>query len=202
MMMKREKSKNNIGCVLMASGESKRFGSNKLLAKFAGKPLFAYALNATNIPGLERVVVTRTAEVSDAAKVLGIPAILHDFPNRSDAIKLGIEGFKCDRIMFCPSDQPLLKKESVEALIKLSNENPSSICRLSFDGTPGAPVIFPSMLFAELSSLAPGQNGRDVIEVHKDIVLYQNAAKKEELLDVDTPEELKYLESLFLAELI
>ena len=34
-------------CIIMASGKSKRFGANKLLTDFYGKPLIAYAFDAT-----------------------------------------------------------------------------------------------------------------------------------------------------------
>ena len=36
----------NIGCVVLASGESVRFGSNKLLADFLGRPVLACLLDA------------------------------------------------------------------------------------------------------------------------------------------------------------
>ena len=38
------------GCVLMASGLSTRFGSNKLLAPFDGQPLLCRAFAATDTP--------------------------------------------------------------------------------------------------------------------------------------------------------
>ena len=43
-----------VGCVIMASGLSTRFGSNKLLAPFgpAGEPLLCRALDATATPRL------------------------------------------------------------------------------------------------------------------------------------------------------
>ena len=50
------------GCVLMASGLSTRFGSNKLLAPFDGQPLLYRAFAATDTPQLSaRIVVTRSA---------------------------------------------------------------------------------------------------------------------------------------------
>ena len=35
-----------IGCVIMASGLARRFGSNKLLADFGGRPMLCRALDA------------------------------------------------------------------------------------------------------------------------------------------------------------
>ena len=51
-----------VGCVIMASGLARRFGSNKLLADFGGRPLLCRALEVTATPALAaRVVVTRSA---------------------------------------------------------------------------------------------------------------------------------------------
>mgnify|MGYP000776032481 CR=1 FL=1 len=39
-----------IGCVVLAAGNARRFGSNKLLADFGGAPLIAQALDVTETP--------------------------------------------------------------------------------------------------------------------------------------------------------
>ena len=39
-----------VGCVIMASGLARRFGSNKLLANFGGRPLLCRALEVTATP--------------------------------------------------------------------------------------------------------------------------------------------------------
>ena len=46
-----------IGCVIMASGLSTRFGSNKLLADFGGRPMLCRVLDATDTPALAARVV-------------------------------------------------------------------------------------------------------------------------------------------------
>ena len=47
-----------IGCVIMASGLGRRFGSNKLLADFGGEPMICRILDATEGIFRRRVVVT------------------------------------------------------------------------------------------------------------------------------------------------
>ena len=69
-----------VGCVIMASGLSTRFGSNKLLVPFgpAGEPLLCRALAATATPCFAgRVVVTRETLATgywadEAATVAGL----------------------------------------------------------------------------------------------------------------------------------
>lgn len=65
----------------MASGLARRFGSNKLLADFGGRPLLCRALEVTATPALAaRVVVTRSAEVKALCDAQAVPCLLHSLP--------------------------------------------------------------------------------------------------------------------------
>ena len=56
-----------LGCVIMASGEGKRFGSNKMLADIYGEPLIARTIDS--VPrGFDVVVSTRWPEVARFAR--------------------------------------------------------------------------------------------------------------------------------------
>ena len=96
-MMNATKSRNNdnvspIACILMASGQGRRFGSNKLLAQFQDKPLVSYALEATaKYPFAERLLVTIHHEVKTISDAYQVPALLHSFPGRGQAIRLGVD---------------------------------------------------------------------------------------------------------------
>ena len=112
-----------VGCVIMASGLARRFGSNKLLADFGGRPLLCRALDATNTPQLApRIVVTRSAEGEALCKAEGVPCLVHALPGRNDTVRLGLDALLAARpdlagCMFLPGDQPLLRRETVEALM-------------------------------------------------------------------------------------
>ena len=53
----------NAGCIIMASGQGTRFGGNKLLEAFHGKPLIQWALDATAGLFSRRLVVTVHKEI-------------------------------------------------------------------------------------------------------------------------------------------
>ena len=75
-----------VGCVIMASGLSQRFGSNKLLAPFCGEPMLCRAFAATDTPKLSaRIVVTRSDEVAQLCRSRNVPVLLHDLPGRNGA---------------------------------------------------------------------------------------------------------------------
>ena len=123
-----------VGCVIMASGLSTRFGSNKLLTPFGPgrEPMLRRAFAATDTPLLaSRVVVARSPEVETLCREVRVPCLLHALPGRNDTVRLGLEALLAERpdlagCMFLPGDQPLLRRESVESLLRLCRAPPDT----------------------------------------------------------------------------
>ena len=114
-----------IGCVIMASGLGKRFGGNKLMADFHGKPMLQRALEATEGLFARRVVVTRHERVAAFCREQNVDVVLHDLPHRNDTVRLGLEALDDpDACMFLPGDQPLLRRETVANLLRSWKEHP------------------------------------------------------------------------------
>ena len=146
-----------VGCVIMASGLGKRFGGNKLMADFGGQPMIARILAATEGIFDRRVVVE---DVAAFCRAQGVDVILHDLPNRNDTVRLGLEAVgNVDGCLFCPGDQPLLRKETLKALADSWKKEPDFIWRMAFEDQPGAPILFPRWAFSELLALPDGKGG-------------------------------------------
>lgn len=69
------------------------------------------------------------------------------------------------------------------------------IWRTSFDGVPGAPVLFPSWAFDELRSLPRGKGGGFVAKTHAECVRTIEVLSEWELFDVDTRDDLDQLQT-------
>lgn len=69
------------------------------------------------------------------------------------------------------------------------------IWRTSFDGMPGAPVLFPSWAFDELRSLPRGKGGGFVAKAHAEYVRTIEVSSEWELFDVDTRDDLEQLQT-------
>lgn len=69
------------------------------------------------------------------------------------------------------------------------------IWRSSFDGVPGAPVLFPSWAFDELRSLPRGKGGGFVTKTHAECVRTIEVSSEWELFDVDTRDDLEQLQT-------
>lgn len=186
------------GCVIMASGLGRRFGGNKLMADFHGKPMIQRALDATAGLFSRRVVVTRHESVAELCRAQNVEVVFHDLPNRNDTVRLGLEALgDLDCCMFLPGDQPLLRRETVAMLLEIRKENSNSILRPAYEDAEGSPVLFPSWAFPELKNLPEGKGGGFVIRNHPHEVTRVSVSDPLELADADTPETLELLKSLF-----
>ena len=186
------------GCVIMASGLGKRFGGNKLMADFHGKPMIRQALDATEGLFTRRVVVTRHESVAELCREQNVEVVLHDLPNRNDTVRLGLEALgDLDCCMFLPGDQPLLRRETAAKLLQNWQQHPDSIIRPIHEDTEGSPVVFPSWAFPELKNLPEGKGGNVVIKNHPHEVIRVSVSDPFELADVDTREMLTLLEGLW-----
>lgn len=182
------------GCVIMASGMSKRFGGNKLLADFCGVPLITKIMDATDGLFEKRIVVTRHESVVSICRARDIEVIHHNLPNRNDTIRIGLETMdSVERCMFCPGDQPVLRTDTIASLLLSAENNPESIWRLGYDKTQGAPVLFPKWTFSELLDLPEGKGGSWVVKKHPDKTELLHVSDFYELMDADTPDSLEQL---------
>lgn len=190
--------KHKIGCVLMASGDARRFGENKLNSTLKGESLIDRALNCLKKLKLDCVVVVSQYEqVLRKADAYGFIGVKNNHPDYgiSHTIKLGLQKAQCcDAVMFMVSDQPLLTSDSVSGMIEYYRENPTHIVAMGYGGTRGNPCIFPSVYFDELKKLSEDNGGNQVIRAHEDRLLIFQASHPDELSDIDTKEDLKVLE--------
>ena len=137
-----------------------------------------------------------SAAVAKLCRSLGVEAILHDEPLRSDTVRLGMQAMDgCDTVTFIQADQPLISANALAALLRSAEAHPELIWRVSFHGTPGAPVLFPGWAFDELRALPPGKGGGFVAKAHARRVRCVEAASEWELFDVDSVQDLEALQT-------
>ena len=188
-----------LGCVVMAAGNARLFGDNKLAAGVRGRSLILRALEA--VPGEEFetvAAVTQYPEVLALAERFHFSAVRHEHPDWgiSHTIRLGLEALgDCGAALFQVSDQPLLRRKTVAAETAFFRRHPDRLVGLSHGGVRGNPCIFPARYFPELLALREDQGGSTVIRRHpEELLLFE--APGEELEDVDTAAALRCMERL------
>ena len=183
-----------VGCVVMAAGNARRFGGNKLLAETGGKSLIQRSLEAVPRDCLAAVaVVSQYPEVLSLAEAMGFAAVENHRPELgvSRTIRLGLSALPpCGGVLFQVADQPWLRRETVAALVDFWRQRPEQIAALGHLGVRGNPCLFPARFFPELLALEGDTGGSAVIRRHPETLMLLEAAE-EELRDVDTPAALK-----------
>ena len=186
-----------LGCVVMAAGNARRFGENKLAAKLDGRSLIRRALEAIPPNAFDSVVVvTQYPEIAALAQEFHFTAIRNEHPDFgiSHTIRLGLsELLACDGVVFLVSDQPLLRRESVADLVQFWKSQPEKIAALAHGGVRGNPCLFPARFFPELLELQEDRGGNTVIRRHEDCLALLEVDSRE-LTDVDTPEAMRQVQ--------
>lgn len=124
-----------ISIVILASGFSKRFGSNKLLYKIDNVTLIEKVFKSISMFHNEVVVVSTYEEIELLAKQYHYDYIKNNNPQNgiSESVKLGTKHFiNSDAILFMMGDQPFILKESIEKMFDEVNEK--HILRASVKG--------------------------------------------------------------------
>ena len=127
---------------------------------------------------------------SELAREMGFLSVEDSRPDLglSHTIALGMAHMQdMDAVLFQVSDQPLLRRDSVERLVEVYRSHPDRLVALGHDGVRGNPCLFP-----ELLALEGDHGGSAVIRRHEDRLLLVEASPRE-LTDVDTPQALEVL---------
>lgn len=188
-----------IGCVLMAAGNSARFGENKLLAEYRGKTLLHRALEAIPVHELHRVVVvTQYDAVENIAREFGLETVRNNAPELgiSHTIQLGTAALAkdCDGILYQVADQPLLQQATVKRILTAFCARPDRIVVPVAGDRRGNPCIFPAEFFPQLAALEGDRGGSQIIKKHPDRILNVEVPARE-LYDVDTAEALTAIDA-------
>ncbi len=186
--------KHKLGCVVQASGFSKRFGeTNKLMADFNGKPLIEHTF--INLPRHcfdEILIITRSEEIKALAEKHNLNCVFHNMPLHSDTVKIAIREMQnTDACMFCVADQPFCKMQTYEKLSSAFIKKPNNLIRLFYKDIPSSPVIFPKSLYKELSQLEGETGGTPVVKNNMDLLLKVQCEDELEIVDIDTLQTLQ-----------
>ena len=182
-----------IGGVLLAAGEGKRFGGNKLLEKVNGVPIILMSLNA--LESLERVIIVG-AYASELLPLLKEEVVIYNPRWRegiSTSVKLGLRYFSdYDAVVFHLADMPLVKHETVKAIIDAFDPGECDAVVPKHNGIRGNPVLISKAIFKRAEELKGDEGFRRLLN---EVRLCHIEAGEEVLIDIDTKSDLKRISS-------
>lgn len=188
-----------IGCVVMASGMSRRYGKDKLLEVLGDREVVLHTAGHLAEAGFAPLAVTRSREVAALLARWGIRCVTHDGARKSDTIHVGIESLPADAAgyLFMPADQPLVSPASLAAMAERFERCPSRAVRLGYGDVAGSPVLFPASFRDALLAYAGDRGGLEVLKAQSAVCDIVQAAHEWELWDVDTPEKMERVRSAY-----
>lgn len=189
----------DIGCIIMASGLSVRYGRDKLLEALGGREVILHVADRLRQAGFAPVAVTRSRAVAALLEREGFAAVLHDGPRKSDTIHAGLERIdpNVPGVLFMPGDQPLVRPSSLRRLAERFERCPERAVRLGFGDRVGSPVIFPAALRDALIAYTGDRGGAEVLRRNNIPCDVAQAADAWELWDVDTPEKMERVRAVY-----
>ena len=183
-----------IALVLLAAGDSRRYGGNKLLDQIEGRPMYRHVMDEVlALPEsffCKRILVSQYGEILACAGQAGFTAVENRESSLgiSHSIHLGLQAAEAagaEAVCFSVCDQPWLKGETIKALIEGWKQSGLGLGTLSFQGRDGNPAIFSSSYFPELKAITGDKGGRAVLKCHESDVYRYEVRDGQELEDVD-----------------
>jgi molybdenum cofactor cytidylyltransferase len=190
--------------VILAAGWSSRMGTAKALlpAGPAGQPFVRLLAQALLSGGVADVLVVgrpddealkrevaALAELGTAARFVANTRAAEGqlssvIAGLNAADKPGVTG-----ILVAPVDAPLIRPDTVSALLAAFRAQAAPIVRATYRGRHGHPVIFGRAVFGELRRARPGIGAKMVVRAHQGTAVDLDLDDPAVVHDIDSPED-------------
>jgi xanthine dehydrogenase accessory factor len=180
-----------ISAIVLAAGQSKRFGDCKQLSLVDGKPLLQHVLDTLRQSKVDDVVVIlgayadeirRTIEFRDE-RIIANP----DYEKgMSTSIQAGLRAIDSDAAFIVLADQPFVTAKTYDVLIDEYRRSRPSALIPTFNGFRGNPVLIDKSLFPEMMKLAGDTGARALLRDAAKVAVDDRGI----LIDIDTPADV------------
>jgi molybdenum cofactor cytidylyltransferase len=184
-----------VAAVVLAAGESRRFGGRKQLAQLQGRPLLDHVLELARVAGLDPIVAVVPAWLERPGDT-NAPSLLwivnpHPEHGMSHSLRLGFSALppEAAAAMILLGDQPTLPPDTLRALLAARGEKP--IVATLAAGRTAAPVLVERSHFSVVEEPGGDIGLREILNAHPELV--QGVEVGEHPPDVDTPADLEAL---------
>ena len=185
-----------VAAIVLAAGESRRFGQPKQLLPVGDKTMIQYVVDIALDSPLDQVVVVlgcRAAEIG--ASIAGRPVqvvVNQEWKSGlSSSVRAGLSAVKPEvsAALFVLADQPGVTAEVIAKLVERYRETRAPLVVPTHCGRQGNPVLFDRSLFAELMEVRGDQGGRRLIAEHENELEEIEVRTEAIFADIDTVDD-------------
>jgi len=186
----------SVDCVILAAGQSARFGKVKALAEFQEKTLLDHALTAAKLCECNNVHLVLGAHKSDIENSLQSDEynLIYNPDHNTgmaSSIKLAVTTLKeRDALLFMTVDQPLVQAEHLNQLVSMHKKFGNRMVAAKYSGSVGIPALFPRNYYNALLRLEGDQGAKKLLTTTTILKVELPQAQ----FDIDLPAELEALE--------
>ncbi|MGC8569393.1 MAG: nucleotidyltransferase family protein [Nitrososphaeria archaeon] len=190
-------TKNNYSLIVLAAGESTRFGENKLLFKIDGRSIIRRVVEECSLEGLEIVVVTGHEKEKIMEELKGTDVVFVYNPKyheggMSSSIKAGVAyASPLKAYLITPGDMPYLSGWICRRIIEEHERTGSRIIVPTFEGRGGHPILVDVSLREELLGINEESRGlKGFLSQHEKEIHRVELGTSRILIDIDYREDV------------
>ena len=189
-----------ISGLLLASGASRRFGSNKLVAPLDGRPVVRWSAESLASAVDQTWVVVSAQSVDVRTALHGLPvrwvenAAAHEGMASSIRAGIAVLPAEADAVVITLGDQPLIDRDVIRRVVAewRAAPAPHGAVVASYADGRGHPALFGAALFPALLALEGDRGARELLASLGEAVVVVDVPSGRPA-DVDTPEALALL---------
>lgn len=189
-----------IGAVVLAAGQSRRMGTQKLLLPLRGQPILALIADELLRTSLRPVVVVvgrNGAQIQSALAGREISFVANPNPNGDmlSSVRCGLRALpvEVDGVLVALGDQPGVTTGLIESLLQEFRRSQCGIVLPKHGDRRGHPLLLASRFREEILSRHDGVGLRGLLVAHPGEICEVTVSSPAELADLDTPEDYERL---------
>jgi molybdenum cofactor cytidylyltransferase len=185
----------SVAAIILAAGESRRFGGAKLLAPLDGRPLVQHVIDAANASSCEPVVIVvgAGADLLVAAARLGRASVVRNpdyATGQASSLRVGLAAAgAADAAVILLADMPGVRPALIEALIERQRESLAAAVTSLWRARRTPPTLLHRDLWPALRDLRGDLGAREVLAGRTDVVSLEVDLTLGSLDDIDTPQD-------------
>jgi molybdenum cofactor cytidylyltransferase len=194
--------------IVLAAGESRRMGAQKVLLPLGGVPVVARIVDQLEASMIDAIIVVvghegdRVAEALAGRAVSFVTNAAYATGGMLSSVRCGLRALPaaCEAVLVALGDQPSISFRVVNAMARSFARRKKGIVVPVHRGERGHPLLFAARYASEILESYEDTGLRGLLAAHPDDVLELEIADQSILADMDTPDDYHRMRQWFDAD--